>query len=45
MPENHTRVSAPDLARLDRPVLLGIIGDSAAGKTTLAAGIARILGG
>ena len=44
MPENHTRVSAPGLARLDRPVLLGIIGDSAAGKTTLATGIARILG-
>jgi len=31
-------------ARLDRPVLLGIIGDSAAGKTTLATGVARILG-
>ena len=44
MPEDHTRVSAPGPARLDRPVLLGIIGDSAAGKTTLATGIARILG-
>jgi len=44
MSENQTGVSAPDRARLDRPVLLGIIGDSAAGKTTLATGIARILG-
>jgi phosphoribulokinase len=44
MPEDHTKVSAPGPARLDRPVLLGIIGDSAAGKTTLATGIARILG-
>jgi len=30
--------------RVDRPILLGIIGDSGAGKTTLAAGISRILG-
>ena len=30
--------------RLDRRIRLGIIGDSGAGKTTLAAGIARILG-
>ena len=28
----------------DRPIILGIIGDSAAGKTTLARGIANILG-
>jgi len=27
-----------------RPVLLGVVGDSAAGKTTITAGIARILG-
>ncbi|MBC8220729.1 MAG: phosphoribulokinase [Proteobacteria bacterium] len=32
------------LNRLDRPVILGIVGDSAAGKTTLAAGVAEILG-
>jgi phosphoribulokinase len=44
MSENHSGASAPGLTRLDRPVLLGIIGDSAAGKTTLATGIARILG-
>jgi len=44
MSENLTGVGAPDRSRLDRPVLLGIIGDSAAGKTTLATGIARILG-
>jgi phosphoribulokinase len=44
MPENRTDVSAPGSERVDRPVLLGIIGDSAAGKTTLATGIARILG-
>jgi phosphoribulokinase len=44
MPDHSIGVSAPDLARLDRPILLGIIGDSAAGKTTLATGIARILG-
>ncbi|MHA1598544.1 MAG: phosphoribulokinase [Alphaproteobacteria bacterium] len=28
----------------DRPIILGIVGDSAAGKTTLATGIANILG-
>jgi phosphoribulokinase len=44
MPENRTGESASDTSRVDRPVLLGIIGDSAAGKTTLATGIARILG-
>ena len=44
MSENRTGVSEPGPTRLDRPVLLGIIGDSAAGKTTLATGIARILG-
>jgi phosphoribulokinase len=38
------RSNAPDAKRVDRPILLGIIGDSGAGKTTLAAGIARILG-
>ena len=27
-----------------RSILLGVVGDSAAGKTTLSAGIARILG-
>lgn len=30
--------------RVNRPVILGIVGDSAAGKTTLTAGIAAILG-
>jgi len=30
--------------RVDRPIILGIVGDSAAGKTTLTAGIAHILG-
>lgn len=34
----------PTNRKLDRPVILGIVGDSAAGKTTLAAGIAAILG-
>ena len=29
---------------VDRPIILGIVGDSAAGKTTLARGIAAILG-
>jgi len=29
---------------VDRPIILGIVGDSAAGKTTLSAGIANILG-
>ena len=28
----------------DRPIILGIVGDSAAGKTTLSRGIAEILG-
>jgi phosphoribulokinase len=36
--------NAADIKRVDRPILLGIIGDSGAGKTTLAEGIARILG-
>jgi phosphoribulokinase len=29
---------------LDRPVILGVVGDSATGKTTLSAGVAKILG-
>jgi phosphoribulokinase len=29
---------------MSRPVILGIVGDSAAGKTTLSRGIAQILG-
>ena len=29
---------------IDRPIILGIVGDSAAGKTTLTRGIAQILG-
>jgi len=40
----HTNLGVTSPKRVDRPVLLGIIGDSAAGKTTLATGIARILG-
>jgi phosphoribulokinase len=32
------------LKRFDRPVILGMVGDSASGKTTLARGVARILG-
>jgi len=34
----------PRNRRVDRPIILGIVGDSAAGKTTLTAGIAHILG-
>lgn len=34
----------PKNRRLNRPVILGIVGDSAAGKSTLADGIANILG-
>ncbi|HEX7532429.1 MAG TPA: hypothetical protein VF340_04255 [Methyloceanibacter sp.] len=30
--------------RVDHPVILGIVGDSASGKTTLSAGVAQILG-
>jgi len=30
--------------RVDRPIILGIVGDSATGKTTLSAGVAKILG-
>lgn len=30
--------------RVQRPIILGVVGDSAAGKTTLTAGIAQILG-
>src|SRR5262249_12239394 len=32
-------------ARMTRPVVLGVVGDSAAGKTTLTRGLVRILGG
>lgn len=31
--------------RADRPIILGVVGDSASGKTTLSAGVAQILGG
>ncbi len=34
----------PTNRRIDRPVILGIVGDSAAGKTTISAGIAAVLG-
>ena len=34
----------PRSRRVDHPVILGIVGDSAAGKTTLTHGIAQILG-
>lgn len=34
----------PMYRRVNRPIILGIVGDSAAGKTTLTAGIANILG-
>lgn len=34
----------PKNRRVDRPIILGVVGDSAAGKTTLSAGIANILG-
>lgn len=34
----------PKNRRVNRPIILGIVGDSAAGKTTLTAGIAHILG-
>jgi phosphoribulokinase len=34
----------PKNRRVERPILLGIVGDSAAGKTTMTAGIANILG-
>ncbi len=30
--------------RIDRPIILGIVGDSAAGKTTLTSGLSQILG-
>ncbi|MBW2494732.1 MAG: phosphoribulokinase [Deltaproteobacteria bacterium] len=44
MSDGRTAVDAFASERVDRPVLLGIMGDSAAGKTTLATGVARILG-
>jgi len=30
--------------RVEHPIILGIVGDSASGKTTLSAGVAQILG-
>jgi phosphoribulokinase len=38
------RVKRPTLVGVKRPIILGIVGDSAAGKTTLSRGIAQILG-
>ena len=32
------------MKKIDRPIILGIVGDSATGKTTLSAGVAKILG-
>jgi len=34
----------PKIKKVDHPIILGIVGDSAAGKTTLTEGIAQILG-
>jgi phosphoribulokinase len=34
----------PTVVKVKRPIILGIVGDSAAGKTTLSRGIAQILG-
>lgn len=34
----------PKNRKVDHPVILGVVGDSAAGKTTVSAGIAQILG-
>jgi len=34
----------PKVRKVDHPIILGIVGDSAAGKTTLTSGIAEILG-
>jgi len=34
----------PSNSRVTRPIILGIVGDSATGKTTVAAGVAKILG-
>ena len=30
--------------RVDHPIILGIVGDSASGKSTLSVGVAQILG-
>jgi phosphoribulokinase len=35
---------APDQRRTARPVILGVVGDSAAGKTTITRGLVRVLG-
>jgi len=37
-------VKRPTIVKVKRPIILGIVGDSAAGKTTLSRGIAQILG-
>ena len=34
----------PKNRRVDHPIILGVVGDSAAGKTTISAGLAQILG-
>jgi phosphoribulokinase len=38
------RLKMPRDKKVDHPIILGIVGDSAAGKTTLTSGIAQILG-
>ena len=37
-------IKRPPIVGVRRPIILGIVGDSAAGKTTLSRGIAQILG-
>ena len=34
----------PKTKKVDHPIILGVVGDSAAGKTTISAGLAQILG-
>ena len=43
MPHKLMRMHRTDTTR-DRPVMLGIVGDSAAGKTTITSGLVRALG-
>ena len=41
---SSVEIKRPTIVRTRRPIILGIVGDSAAGKTTLSRGIAKILG-
>ncbi len=43
-PRELMRIEAQDIGVMPRPVILGVVGDSASGKTTISRGLVRVLG-